>query len=241
MSLIVTTSQGSQRDGRRSLTGWSLARWLGITAALAALFGILALVDAPLYRAMRVEKWNEVYARKDWVMFFRTMGYLPLWAVLALVMELGQHAAAERSPALPGLPLRGPGGMALPRRVLPRHAGLLVLASAVLAGLLAEVLQEIIRRHRPSVTNQGAYVFDWTAGHIDGRGLGLASSHVAVVFGVAFMLWKFSPKMGFPMMLLGAGCALTRLWAGAHFLSDCVAAVVLAYVAALVLHRALAR
>lgn len=246
MSTLPITSPASKAV--ESEAGASLLAgggpWRGIVikvGLLALLFAGLAIIDRPVYHALFIKDWSTRYAQKDWVIFFRTMGYLPLWIAVALVIEGGQRAMATRGPVLPRLPVHGPSGLAFPRTVLPRHAGLLLLASATLAGLLAEVLQEITRRHRPSITNDGAYVFDWTAGVVAHRGLGLASSHVAVVFGVAFMLWRFSPRMGWPMMVLGVGCGLTRMWAGAHFLSDCVAGVLIAYFTAKALYRKSAR
>ena len=40
-------------------------------------------------------------------------------------------------------------------------------------GLLAELLKVVIRRHRPSIVNDGTHVYDWFTANVQGRGLGL--------------------------------------------------------------------
>jgi undecaprenyl-diphosphatase len=102
---------------------------------------------------------------------------------------------------------------------------------------LAELLKLVMRRHRPSPVNDGQHVYDWFGPHVEGRGLGLASSHTAVAFGAAAILWMWSPRAGVLAGLLACGCAMTRMFAGAHFLSDVYAGAVLGWLGATIVWR----
>jgi membrane-associated phospholipid phosphatase len=116
--------------------------------------------------------------------------------------------------------------------------GVRVLMSAAMGGLLAEALKLAVRRHRPSEANDGRHVYDWFAGDVEGRGLGLASSHAGVAFGAAFALWRWSPPAGVAALTLALGCSATRVLSGAHFVSDVYAAAVLAWVGSALAWRA---
>jgi membrane-associated phospholipid phosphatase len=68
------------------------------------------------------------------------------------------------------------------------------------------------------------------SGFWDDSNLGIPSSHVAVAFGAAFMLVRVCPAVWPVAILAGVGCAAGRVAAGAHFLSDVYAAVVVAFI-----------
>jgi membrane-associated phospholipid phosphatase len=99
----------------------------------------------------------------------------------------------------------------------------------LLSGGVAEILKPLVGRYKPEETD-GWFVFAglrerWT----EWSDLGVASSHTAVAFGAAFALSWILPR-GAPLFIAGAvGCALTRLLAGAHFLSDVYLGVMVAY------------
>jgi membrane-associated phospholipid phosphatase len=194
-----------------------------LTAATAILLGwfVSCAIDRAAYHALRVESWATEWATKDLVQMLRSAGYFPTWLLAGIMIDLG-------------------GGTRLwPSDFVSRHArrgvealGARVMLSAALGGLLAELLKLAVRRHRPSPTNDGHHVYDWFAGEVEGRGLGLASSHAGVAFGAAFALWRWSPAAGWAALALALGCSATRLLSGAHFVSDVYAAAVLAWAGA---------
>ncbi|MGQ0628533.1 MAG: phosphatase PAP2 family protein, partial [Phycisphaerales bacterium] len=190
--------------------------------ALAMLAALILLVA--LAHALDGAVWNwlkpadgaalERLERSDLYRLFRVVGYLPTWIVLAVAVAL----------ALPG---QGD------RRL---RAGLAVGLAAAGAGGLAEVAKLVIARERPGLA--GEYIYRGLfAGFRDGANLGMPSSHAAVAFGAAFGVAAALPRAAPIAMLCAAGCALTRLLSGAHFLSDCVGALLLGWLAA----RAVAR
>ncbi len=161
-----------------------------------------------VWQSLRDTRVND----RDWGRLLRSMGYLPLWVFAALALWL-----------------HGPAGP-----VTRRRAGLLVLAPAV-AGLVAELTKLLVRRLRPD-PEHFAYVFRaFGDTPFSTRNLGLPSSHVMVAFGGAFALAYLFPRTRWVWFTLAAGCALTRVMALGHFLSDAAAAVLLAWMVASVL------
>lgn len=141
--------------------------------------------------------------RRDLHNLFRLTGYLPTIVVLGAALSL------------------------IDRRHLPRACHILLSAAA--AGLVAELLKAIVGRERP-ITNDGINVFKpFLHGFVDSSNLAFPSSHVAVAFGAAWMASLFYPRGRWLFLALAVGCALSRLAAKAHWLSDCYAAAVLAY------------
>lgn len=200
----------------------SPARSLAATAALstAVLVGwfVACAVDRAAYHALRVDDWALAWATSDLVQMLRSAGYFPTWLVAAIMIDLGGQVRLAPSSFVS-------------RRTRPASPplGVHVLMSAAMGGLLAEALKVLVRRHRPSVANDGQHVYDWFGGQVEGRGLGLASSHAGVAFGAAFAIWRWSPPAGAAAMTLALGCSATRLLSGAHFVSDVYAAAVLAF------------
>lgn len=133
----------------------------------------------------------------------RVAGFLPVW------MAIGAALARHRRQASVGIGL---------------------LLSAGLSGLLAELGKLLIRRARPSTSE--AYAFLPLPPDLSTAGLGMPSSHAAVAFGGAFLLARLYPRVAPVVVLWAAGCGLTRILDGAHFLSDVVAAAALAWLIA---------
>lgn len=150
----------------------------------------------------------------------RILGFLPTWILLAAALVMTDW------------PLRAANGAwAAWRR------GLLVVGSATLSGAVAEVLKILIRRQRPGA-EAGQYVFRaWSDRTFSTAGLGMPSSHVVVAFGAFAMLVRLFPRARPVWYLLAAGCAMSRVAAHAHFLSDVTAAAVLGIVVAELLWR----
>ena len=185
-------------------------RRLLVSGLLVAAGWLLACeLDRWAYHAIRIDGWNTGPGLRDWAQMLRAAGYLPVWLIAGVLIEL----AASQAPSRPRI----------------AAAGWRLAAGAAMGGLLAELLKLIVRRHRPSLVNDGTHVYDWFTANVQGRGLGLASSHAGVAFGAAFILWRWSPRAGVMALSLACGCSMTRLTSGAHFLSDVFAAAVLAW------------
>jgi membrane-associated phospholipid phosphatase len=173
---------------------------------------ILSLVVAHLldYTVFEYVRYPDVNS-EDWGRLLRVMGFLPTWLIAAAALAM--HDRAE------------------PRRF--RRANLLFFAAA-LSGLAGEVLKLLIRRLRPGET--GEYVFRaFSERTFSSSGLGMPSSHAVVAFGAAAMLSRLFPRAWPVWWLLGAGCGLTRILHGRHFLSDVVLAAIAGWAVAALL------
>jgi membrane-associated phospholipid phosphatase len=150
--------------------------------------------------------WHHVIVHgiydRDTGRMFRTAGYLPVWLLIAAGVWLATR---------------------------DRRRGLLLALVPTAGGLLAEVLKILLRRERPGL-HDGAYVFrPFTDRLIATKDIGLPSSHALVAFSAAWLLCRLYPR-GWPVWLfLAAGCAVTRVQAQAHFLSDVTVGAVAAY------------
>ncbi|HEY2374699.1 MAG TPA: phosphatase PAP2 family protein [Gemmatimonadaceae bacterium] len=137
----------------------------------------------------------------------RIAGFLPTWAIVSLALilcDLHQRDATDNR--------------------WRRWRGLLPLTSATLAGLVGEILKVLLRRERPE-TQAGAYVFrSWSQHPLSSGGLAFPSSHAIVAFGALAMLSHLYPRARWLWFAVAAGCAITRVLARAHFLSDVVLA-----------------
>ena len=143
----------------------------------------------------------EVYEH-DRGRLLRVIGYYPLWIAMGLALWL---QARDR-----------------------RRALLLGLVPGI-GGLAAEVFKLLLRRERPG-PHDGEYFFrSFAERPFSTSGLALPSSHALVAFSGAFILCKLYPRAWPVWVALGAGCALTRVQAHAHFLSDVVTAAVAAW------------
>ena len=130
---------------------------------------------------------------------FRTVGFLPIWLLLAgaLWLQTGDR----------------------------RRALLLGLVPTA-AGALCAILQLLLRRERPGL-HAGSYVFRAFGDRpFHGAEFGLPSSHAMVAFSGAWLLSRMYPKAWPVWLLLAAGCAWSRIAAQAHFLSDVTVAAV---------------
>jgi membrane-associated phospholipid phosphatase len=198
---------------RRLLRGtWRIGRRpAAIVSALGALVAAAAL-DGWAYRVLVMP---DVYDH-DWGRMLRVAGFLPTWAVVCAALLLSQ-------------PRSGP----WPNST--RWRALLPLIAATLGGIAAEVLKLLLRRERPEA-HAGDYVFrSWRDHPLSTGGLALPSSHALVAFAAAAMLARLYPRARWLWYALAAGCALTRVLARAHFLSDVTLSAIIGWaVAALV-------
>jgi membrane-associated phospholipid phosphatase len=178
-------------------------RWWAIGLGLGYL--LCALLDRRVFLACLGRGYHD----NDWGRMFRVAGFLPTWLVVAAAMALVDRG----------------GGRAW-RRAWPLVAG------AAGSGLAAEVLKRLIGRERPlTELHFGTYYFKpFLHGLWDDHNLGIPSSHAAVAFGAAFMLARLWPAVWPAALLAAVGCAVQRVAAGAHFLSDVYTGAVVAYI-----------
>ncbi|MCL4221342.1 MAG: phosphatase PAP2 family protein [Phycisphaerales bacterium] len=186
------------------------------TGGLVALVCVLALwLDRPIYLLTVGDEQH--LERNDWYQMFRAVGFLPMWLFLGGAMAL--HEWRERT---------------------PRPTGLIIMGCATGAGLLAELLKVVLGRHRPD--EQGHLDWNPLLGAIYdpdkyGSSLGLPSSHAAVAFGGAVAVALLYPGARWIALAAASGCAITRLVAGAHALSDLLLAGLIGWVVAALLTR----
>jgi len=193
------------------------ASWTPALRALAwtvALTLAALLADGWVYENVRNPK---VYDR-DWGRMLRVMGFLGPWLALAIGVALQEGAVQSR-------------------RALAKRRAYLLFFSAALGGLLAEIMKLLLRRERPEM-NDGAYGFrEFSERTWSTSGLAFPSSHTLVAFAGAAMLARLYPRARWVGYTLAAGCAVTRVLARAHFLSDVVLAAGLGWVVAFALAR----
>ncbi|HEY2898204.1 MAG TPA: phosphatase PAP2 family protein [Gemmatimonadaceae bacterium] len=158
-------------------------------------------------------RFGRVY-ETDWGRMLRNFGYLPFWLLAAIALALHDRESREWW-----------------------RRGALLLASPTLAGIVGELLKIIVRRMRPPDVGS-AYSFRAFSDHpFSSRGLGFPSSHAVVAFGAAAILSRIFPRARVVWYAAAVGCAVSRLLAHAHYLSDVVAAALIGIgVAALLWH-----
>lgn len=215
-----------KRRRRRTLLAWVAILGVGLMLAM--------LLDHQAWRAFkypgRVEmrevgglpqpvprSGDEVLRTRDWYQLFRQVGYLPTWLAIGAAFVLVDARGSRRRELPP-----------LIWRTGPWRRGLIVAMTPAVSGLVAEVLRVVLRRHRPG--ELGIYQWDWPwESHPP---WGLPSSHAAVAFAGAFALSRLVPGSAPVALLLAAGCGVSRLLSGAHFLSDVYLGAVIGFATA---------
>lgn len=207
--------------------------WVRFALIAGVLVGLAHLLDPWAQLHFRDP---EIY-QEDFGRLLRVIGYYPLWVLLALALFL--HDWPRREGAESGGGTQHPGGhggTGRSRKEAARRAGLLLLTPA-LGGLVAEIGKLTFRRQRPGEVI-GEYLFrDFGERPFHTGGLGLPSSHTLVAFAGAAMLARLFPRAAPVWYLLAAGCGLSRVAAGAHWLSDVVLAGILGWLCAWLLWR----
>ncbi len=177
-----------------------------LAIAIAALV-VAHLLDRLAFEYLRYPEVNS----EDWGRLLRVMGFLPTWLLAAAALALHDR---DRRPRF-------------------RRANLLFFSPA-LAGLAGEILKITIRRLRPGET--GEYAFrELSERTFSSGGFGMPSSHAVVAFGAAAMLSHLFPRARLVWWSLGAGCGLTRILHGRHFVSDVVLAAIVGWLVAALL------
>ena len=146
----------------------------------------------------------------DFGRMLRTVGYLPAWLVLALGIWLETH---------------------------DRRAALLIALVPTVGGLLCAILQVVLRRERPGL-HAGHYFFrPFHDRPLHGSEFGLPSSHAMVAFSGAWLLCWLYPRAWPVWLALATACAISRVAAQAHFLSDVTVGAVAAWFLVAVIWR----
>jgi membrane-associated phospholipid phosphatase len=172
-------------------------RWL-IVSVVAIIAAHLA--DEVAWRTLRM---SDVY-EKDWGRLLRSLGYLPTWWAVALAYWLEARD-------------RPHGG----------RVALYLALSPTAGGGVAELGKILMRRLRPDDLTFG-YAFRPYSDHFwSNKGMGLPSSHTLCAFAGAAALAHVFPRARWVFYALAAGCAVTRVMANAHFLSDVTVAACL--------------
>lgn len=167
-----------------------------LLAAGTALFVCASALDRLVLHSFRFPRADH----KDWYRALRVAGYLPTWFAIGAAVFLHARRRAPIEAA--------------------KRGGFVVL-SALLAGVAAEALKLLLRRQRPLGSDE--YVFrSFTNAPFSSANLGLPSSHTLIAFAGAFAMARLLPATAPVWFLWAAGCALTRVIDGAHFLSDTV-------------------
>lgn len=123
------------------------------------------------------------------------------------------------------------------RRAVPR-----LIASAIAAGLLADLVKLSVMRLRPNdhpLTGSVLSTFrGWFPGHSAGfAGQSCPSAHTALAVGLCLGLGTLYPR-GRPFFIAITACvALQRVETGAHFLSDTLFGAAVGYLAVLAMYR----
>lgn len=185
-------------------------QWAVFVGAAVVAVVLAHLLDEQAWRMLRDPR---VYEKDLWRLF-RLIGYLPTWLIVATALWTHDRQAPEWG-----------------------WRGGLVLLAPMLGGAVAELLKLVIRRLRP-VPDVFAYSFrSFTEDPWSTRGLGMPSSHAMVAFAGAAALSRVFPRSWWLWYLLATGCAVSRMMALGHFLSDTVVGALLGYMVGVLLAR----
>jgi membrane-associated phospholipid phosphatase len=158
-------------------------------------------------------RYDRVY-ETDWGRMLRNFGYLPFWLLAAIALALNDR-----------------------QRQQWWRRGALLAAAPTASGIVGELLKIIVRRMRPPDVGS-AYSFRGFSDHpFSSRGLGFPSSHAVVAFGAAEILSRMFPRARIVWYVAALGCAVSRLLAHAHYLSDVVAAALIGMATATLIWR----
>ena len=182
-------------------------------------------IDFPIYHLAPKGKAYDDFVSNDLYRMLRVMGFLPVWLIVALALILHDMKFINKVG-------RGPAA----------GRGLLLVITTITSGLFAEIVKITVRRLRPpksinvldfDPTNSlhlyrfRAWEWDWST--LKSSGLGFPSSHVIIAFAAAFTLARLFPRAAIIWYALAIGCSLTRILTLGHFVSDAVAAALIAF------------
>lgn len=169
------------------------------TAWLLAFVAVFTLVPMLADRWAYDTLYRENLYDQDWARLLREMGWFPTWMIASLALLLSQRRMDAK---------------------LARFNATLLFAAPAVSGIVCEILKLLIRRQRPEI-NDGDYGFrPWSEDPFSTAGLATPSSHTMVAFAAMTALARIFPGARWVWYSLAAGCAITRVMARAHFVSD---------------------
>jgi len=99
------------------------------------------------------------------------------------------------------------------------RAGLFILSTTILSGILVNIVKVIFGRARPRLyIEEDLYGFFWFK--LDVLYRSFPSGHATTAIGVWLAFALLFPRYRFPLILTGGTIALSRVIIGEHFLSD---------------------
>jgi membrane-associated phospholipid phosphatase len=138
----------------------------------------------------------------------RSLGYLPSWFFIGILLVTS---------APPNL------------RKTRWSAAIFINLTAMVTGIVAELLKILVRRPDPMMGMEGSWKrVPWSEEWWDGSDLCFPSGHAAVAWAAAIAISRRWPGTTPWMMLLAAGCAAGRVQARGHNPSDVIASLLLA-------------
>lgn len=192
---------------------------------LLGLIGLILIAATVLDSTVYVKIHANGIYDKDIGRLFRIWGYLGTWVLIAVSMASIEISQQKKSGSTQKLSKQ---------LVSP----LSLLASTSLSGLLAEIVKIFVRRERP--IGAGTYVFrNFLDQPFNTSLLGFPSSHTAVAFGGSWMLITLYPSLRIPCLVMATGCGITRILAGAHFLTDVIGGAILGIATSMLTSRLL--
>lgn len=181
-----------------------------VSPARTVVFRFAIIAIALIALSMLADGWVADHVRfgrvyeTDWGRMLRNFGYLPFWLIAAIALALQDRARTDW---------------------WRRGARLAAVPTA--AGIIGELLKILVRRMRPPDVGN-AYAFRaWSDHPFSSRGFGFPSGHAVVAFGAAAILARIFPRARCVWYAAATGCAISRLLAHAHYLSDVVAGALL--------------
>jgi len=103
--------------------------------------------------------------------------------------------------------------------------------SYVVAAVLADVLKDVFDRPRPSLVDPNVHPLIQVP-----SSAAMPSGHAAGAFAAAVAVGLVHPRLRWPLIVLAALIALSRVWLGVHYLSDVLVGAALGTAVALTVY-----
>jgi membrane-associated phospholipid phosphatase len=104
--------------------------------------------------------------------------------------------------------------------------------SYLIATVLADVLKDVFDRPRPSLVDPDVHPLIRVP-----SSAAMPSGHAAGAFAAAVAVGLVHPRLRWPLLVLAALIALSRIWLGVHYLSDVLVGAALGTAVSLVVYR----
>jgi undecaprenyl-diphosphatase len=104
--------------------------------------------------------------------------------------------------------------------------------SYLIATVLADVLKDVFDRPRPSLVDPDVHPLIRVP-----SSAAMPSGHAAGAFAAAVAVGLVHPRLRWPLLVLAALIALSRIWLGVHYLTDVLVGAALGTAVALVVYR----